>query len=711
MSNATETAPCFERRPTLVRYRGMMISITLFILLISVLLALNVYISNRTTKDTAALNAAGQMRDMTQTMTRDLFNMKLSWGEDPNSPHIQSTLNRLNQNHKQFTNRINVFLQGGTIHDAQGRQQYLSPLTEAEDIQNIKKTQQEWSVYGKLLENYTKTAQDVAVDSTPLDLAVDHAQSSSLLIYNNVDELTNRLQARSAQRAQTLEWGQIGGILFAILYFIIFIFYFVRKLRTADEDADNAKQETTEILATVKEGLFLLDKNLLIGSQYSQELENIIGQKDIGNKSLDSVLENLTPKEELAVTRGFINQLFNKKVKANLINDLNPLSRIKVEVNDFNGFHITRYLDFKFSRVYYGKEIERILVSVNDITNAVHLEERLAQEREQNDQQIEMLATILNTDPRLMESFVNTVKSCIDRTNNTLRSPGKSTPELQSKVHAIYREIHSMKGEASALKLQGFVTIADSFEEKLKQLQNAPSIGGNDFLPLTMMLDELVNVFNTIEKLNSRINLIGSPDKKANQTSAPTNSPCNILQNYFENFAEEMAERNHKQVKVSCQGMDNSFLSQETASIIKEVTIQLLRNAVSHGVELPNTRSLAGKNPAGFIQVLLMQNSNNSAQLIVEDDGAGINFEKIREKAIAKGIYSSEEAKNLGKKELLNLIFTSGFSTMDTSNEDAGRGVGMDVIKERIRSIQGNIKVASADGKYTRFAITFPLNR
>lgn len=710
MSNAKETVPSSEKRPALVRYRGMMISITLFILLISVLLALNVYISNRTTKDTIALNASGQMRDMTQTMTRDLFNMKLAWGEDPNSPHMQATLNRLNSNREQFSNAINTFLNGGSIRSTQGNELYLDALSENEDIQNIKTAQKEWAVYGKLLENYIKTAQDVTVDSTPLDLAVDHAQSSSIVIYNNVDELTNRLQVRSAQRAQALEWGQIGGILFAILYFIVFIFYFVRKLRTADEEADNAKQETTEILATVKEGLFLLDKDLLIGSQYSQELENIIGQKDIGNKSLDSVLESLAPKEELAVTRGFINQLFNKKVKANLINDLNPLSRIKVEVNDFNGFHVTRYLDFKFSRVYYGKEIERILVSVNDITNAVHLEERLAQEREQNDQQIEMLATILNTDPRLMESFVNTVKSCIGRTNNTLKSPGKSTPELQNKVHAIYREIHSMKGEASALKLHGFVTIADSFEEKLKQLQNAPSISGNDFLPLTMMLDELVNVFSTIEKLNSRINLIGTADKKSTSTATATTAPCNVLQNYFENFAEEMAERNHKQVKVSCQGMDNSFLSQEAASVVKEVAIQLLRNAVSHGIELPSKRSSAGKNPVGFIQVLLMQNSNNSAQLIIEDDGAGIDFEKIREKAIEKGIYSAEEARSLGKKELLNLIFTSGFSTMDTSNEDAGRGVGMDVIKERIRSIKGNIKVASADGKYTRFAITFPLN-
>lgn len=705
MSNTQETATSIERRPTLARYRGMMFSITFFILIISSLLALSFYASNRTTHDTANMNASAQARDMIQTMTRDLFNMKLSWGEDPNSPHIQTTLNRLNENQQKFSHTLNVFSQGGSI-DIDGGSVNLYAATDSSDKKNILGVQQEWSVYGGLLQSYLKTATDVTIDATPLDLAVDQAQSSSLSIYDNLDKLTVRLQKRATDRAQLLQWVQLGGIVFAILYFIVFIFYFVRKLRTADVEADNAKQETSEILATVKEGLFLLDKNLIIGGQYSQELESIIGQKEIGNQSLDAVLEDLVPKDELTVTRGFINQLFNKKVKANLINDLNPLNRIKVQVNDFNGFHITRYLDFKFSRVYYGKEIERILVSVSDITNAVHLEERLAQEREQNDQQIEMLATILNTDPSLMDSFVNTVKSCINKTNSTLKSPGKSTPELQTKVHTIYREIHSMKGEASALKLHGFVTIADSFEEKLKQLQNSSNISGNDFLPLTMMLDELVNVFNTIEKLSSRISNFGGQSE--NKPHAPSTN--NVLQQYFENFAKEMAERNKKQVKISCQGMDNDFLDKNTASIIKEVAIQLLRNAVSHGIESPRNRTEAGKNASGFIQLLLTQNSNDSAQLIVEDDGAGIDFEKIRSKAIEKGLYSTEEAKNLDKKNLLNLIFTSGFSTVDVGNEDAGRGVGMDVIRERIKGIKGNIKIASIPGKYTRFAITFPLN-
>lgn len=705
MSNSQETAPCFERRPTLARYRGMMVSITFFILIISALLALSFYSSNRTTHDTANMNISAQMRDMIQTMTRDLFNMKLSWGEDPSSPHMQTTLKRLNKNQQQFSHNLNTFLQGGNV-ELDGDSINIYAVTDSSDKKNILDVQQEWSIYGKLLQSYLKTATDVTIDATPLDLAVDQAQSSSLSIYEHLDKLTVRLQKKATDRARILQWVQLGGIVFAILYFIVFIFYFVRKLRTSDEEADNAKQETSEILATVKEGLFLLDKDLTIGGQYSQELESIIGQKEIGNKSLDTVLENLVPKDELAVTRGFINQLFNKKVKANLINDLNPLNRIKVEVNDFNGFYITRYLDFKFSRVYYGKEIERILVSVSDITNAVHLEERLAQEREQNDQQIEMLATILNTDPSLMDSFVNTVKSCINRTNSTLKSPGKSTPELQTKVHTIYREIHSMKGEASALKLHGFVTIADSFEEKLKQLQNSSNISGNDFLPLTMMLDELVNVFNTIEKLSSRISNFGGQSENKSHTP----STNNVLQQYFENFAKEMAERNKKQVKISCQGMDNDFLDKNTASIIKEVAIQLLRNAVSHGIESPRNRTAVGKHASGFIQLLLTQNSNDSAQLIVEDDGAGIDFEKIRSKAVEKGLYSAEEAKNLDKKNLLNLIFTSGFSTMDVGNEDAGRGVGMDVIRERIKGIKGNIKIASIAGKYTRFAITFPLN-
>ncbi|MDO5687198.1 MAG: ATP-binding protein [Neisseria sp.] len=700
-----------RKKSALARYQGMMISIAVFVFLISAILALNSYASNRIARDTVEMNAAAQMRDMVQTMTRDLFNLKLSWGEDPNSPHIQTTLKRLGDNTNRFESSLNAFAKGGTIVGADGNNINISAVSGVENQKHLTETQTEWVLFGQLIKDYLKVARDVTADSTTLDLAVDQAQSSSNVIYNAMEQMAKNIEQGAARQAGFLKMLQIGGILFAILYFVLFIFYFVRKLREADEAAEEARRETAEIMATVKEGLFLVDKDLTIGSQYSSELENIIGQRHIGGKTLLEILEAMVSKDDLEVTRGFVNQLFNKRTKANLISDLNPLAKIKVEVDDFGGFHVSRYLDFKFSRVYYGKEIERVLVSVSDITSAVNLEERLAQEREQSDQQIEMLATILNTDAALLQGFTVTVRNCVNRVNATLKEPGRSTTELHAKLRDIYREIHSMKGEASALKLHGFVTIADSFEEKLKQLQNTPNITGNDFLPLTVMLDELVNVFNTVERLAKRIGILGdgTPTAALSPQQPVATQDGRVMQHYFESFAADMAKRNNKQIHLVCRGMDDAGISPQAAATLKEISIQLLRNAVVHGIEAPAIRVHNGKPEAGQIQLLLSRQHDGSAELVVEDDGGGINFDGIRKKAVEMGRYSAAEAQNLDKKDLLKLMFSSGFSTASSSSEDAGRGVGMDVIKDRVQSLNGNLKVASVPGQYTRFTISMPL--
>ena len=94
--------------------------------------------------------------------------------------------------------------------------------------------------------------------------------------------------------------------------------------------------------------------------------------------------------------------------------------------------------------------------------------------------------------------------------------------------------------------------------------------------------------------------------------------------------------------------------------------------------------------------------------LAAEDDGNGIDFEAIRQKAVNLGLLAADAAPNAEQKQLLNMMFSNGFSTAATESEDAGRGVGMDIIKDEIQSIGGRIGVATAANQYTRFSIKFP---
>ena len=133
-----------------------------------------------------------------------------------------------------------------------------------------------------------------------------------------------------------------------------------------------------------------------------------------------------------------------------------------------------------------------------------------------------MLTTILNVSPALIGDFIRNTKENIVKVNNILKSPGSQQHELEDKLNRMYRIMHSLKGEASALNLHSFTNIATNFEEKLKGLQNQDKLAGNNFLPLTIHLDELLNLSNTIEALGKRINQTPQAQNVPQHTPADT---------------------------------------------------------------------------------------------------------------------------------------------------------------------------------------------
>ena len=136
--------------------------------------------------------------------------------------------------------------------------------------------------------------------------------------------------------------------------------------------------------------------------------------------------------------------------------------------------------------------------------------------------------------------------------------------------------------------------------------------------------------------------------------------------------------------------------------------MQAVRNALVHGIEEPDFRKRSGKQPTGTIKVEFRSEGANGYRLIVEDDGAGLNSRRIREAAVARGIVTSEEAARLEPKQLLSLLFRPGFTTQDVVDEDAGRGIGMNVVADLVKQLRGRIGISSGEGRYTRFTIVLP---
>lgn len=730
------------------RYQGLIISIALFLSLIGALLAFTFYTSSLLERNTALIDQTNQVANSAQSVIKDLFDLDNSYGEDTSSPHIQRVLSRLEENTALITNSLSAIEQGGRITDSKG-ESYNLPKVDDSAQANVAAAKEQWQALEPKIQTYLKDADNIMVPSADdLTRAVEQAKTSSLLINDSLDNLTRDVFSNAERQATTIRLIQVLGVAAIFAYFLIFVFFFVRRLRETDAEAAAARRETQEIMETVNTGLFLLDKDLKIGQQHSRALNGIIGADNLAGENFTSVLRGRISDKDLNTTKQFIEQLYNPRVKEKLVDSLNPLHKVMLHNAGENKGADSRFLDFKFSRVYDKKDIARILVNVNDVSDAVYLEQRLEKERSQNDMQIEMLTTILNVNPKIINEFIANTDAHINKMNNILKNPGSSQYELETKLKAIYREMHSLKGEASALKLHSFTKIASDAEDKLHALQNQGQLSGNDFLPLAVHLDDLLSLSNTIATLGERINrsepaaskpattsttalsdAVAQQSRPLAESTASKSQPTSLSignisldggqdidlsddagedqLSFYRDFAKDIAARQGKQVQLNSHTLTQVNIPEHLAKPIKEIGIQLLRNAVVHGVEAPSVRHSLGKETAGKID-LEVQDNGQEVMLIVQDDGQGIDYDSIRHKLVAENHVDNEAASQLTHSDLLKQLFSSGFSTKEDTDEDGGRGVGLDIIKSLVKDYDGKLNVNSERGKMTRFVITLP---
>ncbi|HVN18879.1 MAG TPA: chemotaxis protein CheA [Dongiaceae bacterium] len=183
--------------------------------------------------------------------------------------------------------------------------------------------------------------------------------------------------------------------------------------------------------------------------------------------------------------------------------------------------------------------------------------------------------------------------------------------------------------------------------------------------------------------------------------------PIGNIWSKFPRTVRDVALGCGKQVRIEMEGKETE-LDKTIIEAIKDPLTHLVRNAVDHGIELPDARRGLGKNPEGL---LLLRAFHEGGQVNIEitDDGAGLDFEKIRNKAIQKNLISAEQAARMTEREISNLIFLPGFSTAEKVTNVSGRGVGMDVVKTNIEKIGGTVDVQSRAGHGSTVRMKIPL--
>lgn len=175
----------------------------------------------------------------------------------------------------------------------------------------------------------------------------------------------------------------------------------------------------------------------------------------------------------------------------------------------------------------------------------------------------------------------------------------------------------------------------------------------------------------------------------------------------FPRVVRDLARSLHKEVNLELVGEDTD-LDKNLVEALADPLVHLVRNAVDHGIESPEARAAAGKPRAGTV-VLAAEQEGDHIRITISDDGAGIEPDRLRRKAVEKGLLEAEVAARLTREECFELIFLPGFSTKSEISEVSGRGVGMDVVKTRIARLNGSIEVDSQPGQGSRLIIRVPL--
>jgi HPt (histidine-containing phosphotransfer) domain-containing protein len=536
------------------------------------------------------------------------------------------------------------------------------------------------------------------------------------LLDNELTAIVSDLQAGNARSATQLRLVMLTGLLIAVvLGALVAALLFARQRQ--DTSLREARQQTTDILRTVKDGLFLLDERLVIGASYSSALESLFQRADFAGLHFEELLKGVVSEKTLATALKFVGVLWSERTKENLVKTINPLGEVEVNFDNGNGKVSTRYLQFDFHRVRVDNKITHVLVAVSDVSARVDLARELQSSQSQAQAQVDTLLGILHVDPTQLAAFLNDSNAAMKMINAVLREPAREESAFRKKLDTLFRQVHSVKGEAAALGLSSIESRAHSFEDDLKMLRDKSDLSGNDFLPLVIKLDDLLTHLQSVGDLVSRLaRLHGAATGTDPHTDtaviehgsaeiAPKSGESSVT-SMLQQLTARVAGENHKEAVLQCHGLDT--VPDEYRRIVKDIAVQAVRNAIVHGIETGSERLNAGKPPQGTLKLIFQDVGEAGYKLIAEDDGEGLSTEKIKQAALKKGFITPEKALTLDAKQTFSLLFQPGFSTVETATKDAGRGVGMNLMAGLMQQIGGKVAVATMPGKFTRLTLSLP---
>lgn len=516
------------------------------------------------------------------------------------------------------------------------------------------------------------------------------------------------------------------------------MFISVKRHEREKQDLIGASNRLTDaILKSSAQGLFLLDADDKILPQVSSSLAALFRRQDFSNLSFERLIGPLVTAKTLSAARAFATRLLDAAAPGDAA-QTNPLQDIEVRLANSDGTFETAHYSFEFSAVDFPREPRAWLVRVTDITARVQQQRELEDLRTQMQTQGEILRSVVQAGGARFSAFLQRTDASMKAINGVLKKPAREAGAFRNKLEETLDEVDRVRRDAAALKLSGLEAAARLMEDSLQELRSRGALSGSDFLPLAVKLDQLYGQFALLRSLSAQAGPVAEPDDDAPearmtengtqiieapkflaemarksalaQTSVPPKAhrmaQAGSLDSTLTALTELVAHEHGKTVVLDCSGMQ--LVPPRYQATIKNVAIQLIRNSVMHGVEASAARQGAGKTAHGTLHLQFKVMPDRSFELHFQDDGCGLDPDKVRATAVAKGLITEEAAARLRDRQAIKLIFKSGFTTMTSAPGEAPHGTGMSLVRRYVHEAGGKIALATLLGHETRFKVTLP---
>lgn len=512
-------------------------------------------------------------------------------------------------------------------------------------------------------------------------------------------QLVADIQAQSATQPLGLATKLLaaGSVALFLVAGLVAIFPLAKKPKTRKRTT-TSHHAPAKLMSVLDGTMVLFDRDQIISSQFTEGAKQFFGTEQLEGAKLYELLSDILPSDLAPALNKYIELLFDDSKVESLITSLNPLVEFTAQNN--------ASLGFRFRRLNDETGVTSILLQIEkrDMTTTPTPQTTEARFTDSNGGSLSVFDALLGVDGDILADFAHSTRHSLDRINATFKQPldtdSPATPQLKSKGESILIEMHRLKGDFAALELSMLVDKAQDFENETRRLTARPTLVGDDFLPLTIKLDEFMAYADAFEKLLIKL---GHHDVPTVETRADRWQHLKAL-------SHKVAEDEGKQLELTATGLNEYPLNEEQRELINDICIQLIRNAAVHGIEKSDTRKAVGKPSVGRIDVSLTRVSSLQIELSIRDDGRGIDFEGIRQRAADRGLVSAEKLAAWSNKQLFNLLFRPEFSTARGSSAHAGQGVGLNVIRSRVKKVGGEIAVLTRKDRYSQFKVTLPVS-